>query len=32
MIRDWIRLKIEREANVVWNRTHPLEVQMYLDC
>lgn len=32
MIADWIRLKIEKEANIVWNRTHPIEIQMYLDC
>lgn len=32
MIEDWISLKTEKEINVLRNRTHPLEVQMYLDC
>lgn len=32
MIADWIRLKIERDASQVRNRTHPIEVQLYLDC
>ncbi|MCX5754270.1 MAG: type I glutamate--ammonia ligase [Candidatus Krumholzibacteria bacterium] len=32
MIRDWIRLKREKEIMPVRNRPHPLEIQMYLDC
>jgi glutamine synthetase len=32
MIKDWIRLKREREIMPVRNRPHPLEIQMYLDC
>ena len=32
MIEDWIRLKKEKEEAPVRNRTHPLEIQMYLDC
>ncbi len=32
MILDWIRLKHEREITPVRNRTHPLEIQFYLDC
>lgn len=32
MILDWIRLKREREVMPVRNRTHPLEIQLYLDC
>jgi glutamine synthetase len=32
MIKDWIRLKREREITPVRNRPHPLEIQMYLDC
>ncbi|MFA4947835.1 MAG: type I glutamate--ammonia ligase [Candidatus Krumholzibacteriia bacterium] len=32
MIKDWIRLKREKEIMPVRNRPHPLEIQMYLDC
>jgi len=32
MIKDWIRLKREREIMPVRTRPHPLEIQMYLDC
>ncbi|MCK4235942.1 MAG: glutamine synthetase, partial [Candidatus Krumholzibacteria bacterium] len=32
MIGDWIRLKRENEITPVQNRTHPLEIQLYLDC
>lgn len=32
MIEDWIRLKFDKDVWPVRNRTHPLEVQLYLDC
>ena len=32
MIRDWIRLKFDNDVWPVRNRTHPLEIQFYLDC
>jgi glutamine synthetase len=32
VVKDWIRLKREREIMPVRNRPHPLEIQMYLDC
>jgi glutamine synthetase len=32
MIRDWIRLKRNRDVAALRNRTHPIEVQLYLDC
>ncbi|MBN2184029.1 MAG: type I glutamate--ammonia ligase [Candidatus Krumholzibacteriota bacterium] len=32
MIEDWIALKTEKDVLPVRNRTHPLEVQFYLDC
>jgi glutamine synthetase len=32
MIDDWIRLKFDKDVWPVRNRTHPLEVQLYLDC
>jgi glutamine synthetase len=32
MIEEWIRLKFEKEVVPVRNRTHPIEVQLYLDC
>ncbi len=32
MIKDWIELKMEKDVMPVRNRTHPLEVQLYLDC
>ena len=32
MIEDWIALKTEKDVLPVRNRTHPLEVQLYLDC
>lgn len=32
MIRDWIRLKREKAVMPLRNRTHPLEIQLYLDC
>lgn len=32
MIEDWIKLKYDKDVWPVRNRTHPLEVQLYLDC
>lgn len=32
MIEDWIGLKMEKDVIPLRNRTHPLEVQYYLDC
>jgi len=32
MIEDWIKLKFDRDVVPMRNRTHPLEVQHYLDC
>ncbi len=32
LIDDWIRLKKQKEEALLANRTHPLEIQMYLDC
>ncbi len=32
MIEDWIKLKFDKDVWPVRNRTHPLEVQLYLDC
>ncbi len=32
MIEDWIGLKFEKDVMPVRNRTHPLEIQFYLDC
>ncbi|MBN1884197.1 MAG: type I glutamate--ammonia ligase [Candidatus Krumholzibacteriota bacterium] len=32
LVADWIRLKRERDVMAVRNRTHPLEIKMYLDC
>ena len=32
MIEDWIALKFDKDVWPVRNRTHPLEVQLYLDC
>ncbi|HSG29804.1 MAG TPA: type I glutamate--ammonia ligase, partial [Candidatus Krumholzibacterium sp.] len=32
MIEDWIELKMEKDVLPMRNRTHPLEVQLYLDC
>ncbi|HER43900.1 MAG TPA: hypothetical protein ENO08_05520, partial [Candidatus Eisenbacteria bacterium] len=32
MIEDWVKLKFDKDVRPVRNRTHPLEVQLYLDC
>jgi glutamine synthetase len=32
MIEDWIKLKFDRDVVPMRIRTHPLEVQHYLDC
>jgi glutamine synthetase len=32
MIEDWIKLKFDKDVWPLRNRTHPLEVQLYLDC
>ncbi|MCK4538865.1 MAG: type I glutamate--ammonia ligase [Candidatus Krumholzibacteria bacterium] len=32
MIEDWIALKMKKDVLPLRNRTHPLEVQLYLDC
>ena len=32
MIEDWIKLKFDEDVLPMRNRTHPLEVQLYLDC
>ena len=32
MIEDWIKLKFDKDVWPIRNRTHPLEVQLYLDC
>jgi glutamine synthetase len=32
IIEDWIKLKLDMDIRPVRDRTHPLEVQLYLDC
>ena len=32
MIEDWIRLNLQHDVMPIRNRTHPLEIQLYLDC